>query len=263
VSNTSVSDLKKSFDSWAKMSVASNGNIVTVHVDHKAATRQAIIVALRQAGFTFKTRSEWNAKPAKNSDGADWDYDSIALHHAGNSYSCDADGAAQLRKAEATGFDKFGHLSYHYAISCDGVIYEALDIREKGAHIAGGNRGVIGIVMLADFSVHGEAWKEEYSSKPFLEKLRGLADWGRDKVDVNTDEPTDQQHSALSTLAKVLCRYFPVTMLGGHREFQNIANGQGRACPGVWGMILAEQLRKDLKLGEPAPRPKQKPGERK
>ena len=39
------------------------------------------------------------------------------------------------------------------------MIYEALDIRRKGAHMEGGNTGVIGIVFLADFSVHGDAGK--------------------------------------------------------------------------------------------------------
>lgn len=42
-----------------------------------------------------------------------------------------------MRQAEETDIKSFKHLSYHYAIDCTGVIYEALDIREKGAHLKG------------------------------------------------------------------------------------------------------------------------------
>ena len=62
-----------------------------------------------------------------------------------------------MRQAEAIDIKSFGQVSYHYAVDCQGIIYEALDIRKKGSHIEGGNTGVIGIVFLADFSVRGEA----------------------------------------------------------------------------------------------------------
>jgi hypothetical protein len=127
----------------------------------------AIIVSLRREGYTVETRAQWKAKEPPGSPKRDWDYHGITIHHAGNSFSCEADSAEQLRKAERIDFEKLGHLSYHYVIGCDGLIYEALDIRNKGAHIAVGNAGVIGIVMLADLSVQGGipgkilAWKDE------------------------------------------------------------------------------------------------------
>lgn len=248
-------DLKSGpFDTWALIEAkrAAAVKTVQVKVDNKAATRQAIIVDVRRKGFDFKTRSDWNAKPGEQSDGPDWDYHGIALHHAGNSFSCDADGAAQIRKAEQIDLDRFHHLSYHYAIACDGTIYEALDIREKGAHISKGNAGVIGIVMLADLSVRGESYKEEYAKKSLLGKVLGVFNWGSDKLDVVTDEPPDKQIKALYALVKTLCRFFPVTMLGGHREYQQLATHEGRACPGTYGMILAEMLRQEYKLGAPA-----------
>ena len=241
------------FDTWAVIEAKRAAAVKTVQikVNHKAATRQAIIVALRREGFTFETRSDWKAQPGKNSDGPDWDYHGIALHHAGNSFSCDADGATQLRKAEQIDLKSFGHISYHYAIACDGTIYEALDIREKGAHIASGNTGVIGIVMLADLSVHGEAYKEEYSSKSLFGKIKGAFNWGPDQIDTATDEPPEKQLKALFALVKALRSFFPVTMLGGHREYQKLSTGDGRACPGAYGMILVNMLRSEYKLGEP------------
>lgn len=171
-------DLKIStFDTWAVIEAGRAAAVKTVEVkvDHRAATRQAVVLALRRDGFAFETRSEWNAKPGTLSDGPDWDYHGIAIHHAGNSFSCSADGATQLRKAEQIDIKKFGHISYHYAVACDGSIYEALDIREKGAHIGAGNTGVVGIVLLADLSIHGEAYQREYGKKSVIKRIAGLA----------------------------------------------------------------------------------------
>ncbi|MES2743177.1 MAG: peptidoglycan recognition family protein [Pseudomonadota bacterium] len=247
------SDLKTgTFDTWALIEQRKAADaVVVVKVDDKAATRQAIIAALRRAGFTFKTRSEWKAKQGKNSDGPDWDYHAIALHHAGNSFSCTADGAEQLRKAESIDLASFGHISYHYAIDCAGIIYEALDIREKGAHIASANTGVIGIVMLSDLSERGEAYKKEYASKSLFGKVKGILNWGGDMVDLESDAVNEQQIKALSELVKVLQSRFVIRALGGHQEFQQLATGEGRACPGARGMLLVEMLRRDYKIGPP------------
>ncbi|MDR2853586.1 MAG: peptidoglycan recognition protein family protein [Burkholderiaceae bacterium] len=250
-----IDDLKISdFETVAGMvvkGVAAAVKTVQVEVNHRAATRQAIIVALRKKGFTFETRSDWKAKPGEVKADLDWDYRGIALHHAGNSFSCDANEADQLRQAERIDFKRFGHISYHYAIACDGTIYEALDIREKGAHIEDGNTGVIGIVMLADLSVRGEAYKEEYANKPWLEKIKKINEWALDKIDLTNQKPTDQMTKALFALVEVLLKFFPITMLGGHREFQKIANGEGRACPGYWGMMLVKRLRQNYKIEGP------------
>lgn len=241
------------FDTWAVIEAkrAEAVKTIPIKVDHKAATRQAIIVELRRAKREVKTRSEWKAKDAAKTLNADWDYQGIALHHAGNSFSCEADSDGQIHKIEQIDLKKFKQVSYHYAIGCDGVIYEALDIRNKGSHIAEGNTGVIGIVMLADFSVRGEAYKEEYASKSWFGKIRGVLDWMPDKLDVVTDEPQGPQIEALYTLVKTLCKYFPISALGGHREFQRLATNEGRACPGAYGMILVDMLRRDLGMKGP------------
>jgi hypothetical protein len=107
-------------------------------VNDRAATREAIISSLRRRGVTVKTRSDWHAKMPQVNPPEDWDYTAIALHHAGNSFSCDIGGLDQIRKAEDIDFGSFHQLSYHYAIDCTGIVYEALDIRQKGAHIRNG-----------------------------------------------------------------------------------------------------------------------------
>lgn len=136
-------------------------------------------------------------------------------------------------------------------MACDGSIYEALDIREKGAHIGAGNTGVVGIVLLADLSIHGEAYQREYGKKSVIKRIAGIGEWVPDQFDTTTDEPPEQQLNALSALVKVLCRFFPITKLGGHHEYQALATGEGRACPGAYGMILVKALRREFALEEP------------
>ena len=229
---------------------------VQVGVDHKAATRQAVIVAIRREKVIFRTRSDWKAKPPAKNPEVDWDYSSIALHHAGNSYSCTADGAAELRKAESTDISSFGHLSYHYAIDCNGVVYEALDIRFKGAHIEGGNTGVVGIVFLADLSVAGEAEKYGPGAWNVTKKrgvIAGVKEWlgqENDKADLTHDKPSEKQLEAASVLVKSLLNFFDIEKLGGHREFAK-THGTSRACPGTYGMSIAAQLRREFKLAPP------------
>jgi hypothetical protein len=259
MSDVRTNDLKTgAFDTWTMIETkrAEAVKTVQVKVDNKAATRQAIIVAIRREKVEFKIRSDWKAKEPAISPHADWDYKAIAIHHAGNSYSCTADGAAQLRKAEATDINSFGHLSYHYAIDCQGVVYEALDIRYRGAHIEGGNTGVLGIVFLADLSVHGEAGRYGPGAWNVTKKrgvVAGVKEWlgeQNDKVAVVHDEPTEKQLEAASALLKALLQFFDIKTLGGHREFAK-THGTSRACPGAYGMIIAEQMRRDFKLAAP------------
>lgn len=223
-----------------------------VKVDDKAATRQAIIVALRKRGYTFKTRSDWHAVTPKKTLVPDWDYTQIAIHHAGNSFSCAAAGDEQMRTAQAKEMDgRFDDVSYHYAVDCNGTIYEARDIRFKGAHVDKGNTGIIGIVLLADLSLRGDSWEEEYRKAPWWRKLRGAKDWISDKLDMENDESTDAQLKSLFSLVLVLKTYFHIATLGGHREFQRKATSEGRACPGTYGMAIVQLLRQKYGLSAP------------
>lgn len=259
MSGIDMSGLKRSdFKTTERLQRVAGGEVPTkiVKIDDRAATRQAIIVSLRRSGIAFRTRSEWKAKAPVRSPDADWNYHAIALHHAGNSFSCSADAAEQMREAEAIDFSSFKQLSYHYAIDCQGVIYEALDIREKGAHIEGGNTGVVGIVFLADFSVRGEAEKYGPGVGNVAKKrgvIAGLKEWmgvEKDKLAVAHDEPTDAQIKAVTALTKTLKAHFRINKLGGHREFAK-THGSSRACPGAYGMILANMLREELGVAAP------------
>jgi hypothetical protein len=259
LSDTNKDGIKAStFDTWALIEAnrAAAVKALVVKVDNKAATRQAIIVSLRRSKFMVKTRSDWNARPSSTAPHPDWDYKAIAIHHAGNSYSCAADGVVQLRRAESTDIDSFGHISYHYAIDCQGSIYEGLDIRYRGAHVESGNTGVIGIVFLADLSVRGETEKFGPGAANVANAkgpIAGFKEWLGAKVDAadtSHDEPTERQLEAASALTKVLTQFFPIKTLGGHREFAK-RKGSSRACPGAYGMIVAAQLRRELSLTAP------------
>lgn len=213
--------------------------------------RQAIIDRLR-----IVERPVWHAKNPAIAPDHDWNYHSIAVHHAGNSFSCGAIGVDEMRHAETIDINSFGQVSYHYAVDCEGVIYEALDIRNKGAHIEGGNTGVIGIVFLADFSVRGEAGK--YGPGVLsMAKNRGAIEAGKeflgiqkDKVAFRHDEPGEKQMRVADQLVKTLMEFFPIKKLGGHREFA-ITHGTSRPCPGAYGMIIAEEMRRIFNLAKP------------
>jgi hypothetical protein len=228
-----------------------------VTVNDRAATRQAIIDFIKKQGVKFVERSSWDAHK-HNSDGAvnDWDYQSIALHHAGNSFSCSANSVEQMRKVETIDMGSFNQLSYHYAVDCQGIVYEALDIRLKGAHVEGGNTGIVGIVFLADLSVRGEV--ERYGPGAWNVTVKrgvvaGIREWigeQNDKAEVTHDEPTEPQLAAAEALIKSLTEFFKIEKLGGHREFAK-THGSSRACPGIYGMIIATQMRQALNLAPP------------
>lgn len=201
-------------------------------------------------------RSQWGATDPSSVPHSDWDYRAIALHHAGNSFSCGMNGIEALRTAERIDLGSFGQLSYHYAIDCQGTIYEALDIRHRGAHIEKGNTGVIGIVFLSDFSQRGEAGDHGPGVAPAFKKrgmVGGVSEFlgvQKDKLDFSNDEPSDFQRSAAKNLVSTLKEFFPIKTLGGHREFAAAA-GSSRACPGVHGLAMAQQLRTHFGLMQP------------
>lgn len=222
-----------------------------VALNDKAATRAAIINFIKINKINFIESSEWGAKPSKDVDN-DWYFKSIALHHAGNSFSCGADNLEQLKDIEKTDVSKFKHISYHYAVACDGKVYELLDIRYKGAHISRGNTNVIGIVMMADLSHAGEAYEQEYKNKSWGETARSSLEIINDNLDSTYNTVSRIQENALIILVAALKKYFAVNVLGGHREFQILANAEGRACPGAEGMKVATNLRSRFGLIAPS-----------
>ena len=177
--------------SKATTSPSKNPTPQKIKIDDKAATRAAILTFIKKNGVQVVTNSEWGAKISKEVD-FDWNYKSIAIHHSGNSFSCSSSVSDQLKKVEDIDHKKFDQISYHYAISCDGIVYELLDIRFKGAHIDNGNTGVVGIVMLADLSHPNEAEEQEYSKKGTIERLRNYGSRLADRWDTQYDTVSKQ-----------------------------------------------------------------------
>jgi len=251
-----MSDLKKSEfvtkTDLVESTKEGRPNSYDIKIDDRAATRQAIITKVRDSGYKFTTRSDWGAKPTKAA--SDWEYHSIVIHHAGNSYSCSADGSVLLKKAEATDIQSFGQISYHYAVDCAGNIYEALDVRNKGAHLEKANTGAIGIVFLTDLSKPGESvyYGPKYSEvegigRKIKEILGDINDMTSDPV----EEPPALQVEAALALVGILKDFFNIKKLGGHREFAVALGNPSRACPGYYGLKIAEQMRSVYGISTP------------
>lgn len=225
-------------------------NAVTIAVDDRAATRQAIISRLKQKGFRLRERSSWGARPPKNAlTPSHWNYRDIVIHHAGRSYSCavsEPGATEQIRAAQSYDMDRHGFddIAYHYAVSCLGEVIEARDIRFTGSHVMGDNTGKLGIVLLQNLAEAGEAWQQEYSRKSLWQKFKGSLHIARDAVAFEHAMPTKAQIEALSALISTLDEFFNITALGGHREYQLLAPGnEGRACPGKYGMRVVSEMR--------------------
>ncbi|AIF47827.1 peptidoglycan recognition protein family protein [Dyella japonica] len=235
---------------------SSKDDAIEIRVNNRGAVRQAIFDQLRAKNVQVQERSAWHALDIAKGAEKDWNYDAIAIHHAGNSFSCSADGADQMRKVEAIDVRNFGRVSYHYAIDCQGIIYEALDIRYKGNHIELGNSRVIGIVLLADLSLPGEGMEEgpgiwkKYKEKGMKVAAREFLGIAKDAVDVVYDVPSEAQIESASKLCATLADYFNIVKLGGHREFAKTL-GDNRACPGGYGMTVASMLRRELGVAAP------------
>lgn len=225
-----------------------------VQVDDRAATRSAILNFIKKQQVHVVESSEWGAKPPAKVK-KEWMYKSIALHHAGNSFACNVDARELLKKVEEIDQRDFSQLTYHYAIACDGTVYELLDIRWKGSHISKGNTKVIGIVMLEDLSHSGEAYEQEYSKKSvfrIIKNVKELSGLVKDYFDTSYDTVSQPQEKALTALLSALTKYFAIDILGGHREFQVLANKEGRACPGAEGMKLVKNMRKTFGFVAPS-----------
>jgi hypothetical protein len=255
-----MSDYHYTPEHWSQGDAVSSykgADVVPITVNDRAATREAIIATLKKAGHALVERSSWGAKAPRDAlTPSNWDYSDIVLHHAGHSYSCavNEQGAIeQMKKAQEYDMQSFYDIGYHYALSCTGEIFEARDVRFTGSHVKGDNTGKLGIVLLENLAEAGEAWEQEYSRKSMWEKLKGSLDIGRDAVAFNHEMPTKVEIDALTVLIKTLKQFFNITTLGGHREYQLLApGGEGRACPGKYGMQVVVQMRSTCALAAPS-----------
>jgi len=229
---------------------------IVVRVNDRAATREAIIDSLTLKGLKVVLSSEWDMKPPSKPMERDWDYKSLVFHHAGNSHGCGIDPTKQMSDIETLHLGMgSATVGYHFAVACDGTIYEARDIRYKGEHVALANTGKIGIVLLADLSTRGEAWTKGPSpwkkirGGKFLGGLRELAGQAKDTMDVSVDTATWQQLESLSILCVALKLFFPIEELGGHGEY--VSSDDSRACPDERGLLIAANFRSNLGLYRP------------
>lgn len=243
---------------WTAGQTASNNNkqdAVTISLNDQAATRQAIIGQLKRRGHTLIERSSWHAQsPHPGMRDSHWDYRDIVIHHAGRSYSCGAPSIEEMQRVQSEDMGRsppFNDAGYHYAVSCQGEIYEARDIRFIGEHVDHGNTGKIGIVFLSDFVQAGEAYEQEYKNLSVLDKVKKMKDIVTDQVVAAHDKPTAHQIRAVQILCETLKDFFNIAYLGGHREYQMLSSGKGRACPGNLGMEVVKLLRTKLGLSSP------------
>lgn len=131
----------------------------------------------------------------------------VVVHHAagGDGVSGDIEETVKYLKGIAKMHMKPGHLSaggapeiaYAFVIGANGMIYKTGSILSARWH--SGNKAVnnssVAIMLLGNLHNH---------------------------------PPTEQALEALRYLVSLLCRFYPVTEVGGHRDYR------ATACPGQW-----------------------------
>lgn len=217
---------------------------ISISVNDRAATRQAIIDRVRLSGMNFVERSDWAAQKNRSERMRDdWYYSKIAIHHAGRSFSC-GPGSLQLQEIQQMQMGKSkaasDDIGYHYALDCFGDIYEGRDIRFKGENVHNYNTGVIGIVLLENLADPDEGGD---GVARFREILSGIG-FGK-RVEV-----PDDQRRALTAFVNILRDFFNLNTIGGHREFPGQLNA-GKICPGNVGLALVKGLRASTGLSAP------------
>ncbi|HEX4552267.1 peptidoglycan recognition family protein [Pseudomonas sp.] len=206
---------------------------VPISVNDRAATRQAIIDKVRAMRHTFTERSSWGALKGKNGMASDWDYTMIALHHAGRSHRCSQPGLGQIQGIQKEHVDQgYDDIGYHYAIDCNGGVYEARDIRLQGSSVLKFNTGLIGIVLLENLTEADEG-DDLYATGREIAEFVGVK---------TSDTVSAVQIDALLMLISTLKTVFHIKHFGGHREYPGQA-AEGKICPGNIGMELVRQIR--------------------
>ncbi len=120
----------------------------------------------------------------------------ITVHCSATKADMDVDAKMIDSWHRQKGFLKIG---YHFVIKRDGTIEPGRRLDEPGAHVAGFNKGNIGICMAG----------------------------GLDKEGKPQDNFTEEQYKSLDSLLTLLEEDFPNAELRGHRDFPNV----NKACP--------------------------------
>lgn len=165
----------------------------------------------------IESREDWGQVTPKYSDMEnDWHYDTIVIHHSGDS------GYKTPREIERLHMDErsWDDVGYHFMVGPEGNFYEGRSLIYKGSHVGGANGRKIGILVMGDF--HPQWW------------------------DFDDDELGEKQKAAVVTLIQGLKNLFPhVDKLGGHRDFKK------SECPGDTLYAQLPYLRKKTELNAP------------
>lgn len=210
---------------------------VTITVNDRAATREAIIRKVRELGHGYVSRSAWGAVKGNSGMESDWDYTMVALHHAGRSYECVGGSDQMLETQEVHMEQGYDDIGYHFGIDCSGMIYEGRDIRLKGSSVRNYNTGVIGVVLLNNLTTAEEGGDLVAFGRETLES------WGHN----TTNTIPAAQIDGVVNLVKALKSVFVIKHFGGHREYPGQLS-EGKICPGNVGMELVRAIRADTNL---------------
>jgi hypothetical protein len=228
------------FNTTAKAQEVKPGQLLvplTITVNDRAATREAIIRKVRELGYRYVSRSAWGAVKGNKGMESDWDYTMVALHHAGRSYECGG-GSGQMLETQEEHMDQgYDDIGYHFGIDCSGVIYEGRDIRLKGSSVRNYNTGVIGIVLLSNLTTADEGDDLVAFGREALES------WGHNTTNIIPAAQID----GMVNLVKALKSVFVIKHFGGHREYPGQLS-DGKICPGNVGMELVRAIRSDTNL---------------
>ncbi|SAK99026.1 hypothetical protein AWB81_05661 [Caballeronia arationis] len=102
------------------------------------------------------------------------------------------------------------------------------------------NTGVIGIVLLENLTTPDEG-------RDGIAMVRELFDA------IGFNERTrvpERQKQSLEAFIAILREFYYIDTLGGHREFPGQL-GEGKTCPGNFGLALVKDLRKSTGLSAP------------
>ncbi len=231
--------INKTIKVYADITKPRKEAVLTIKVIEDKKYKHDMIACINtKAGVT--SRASWGAtgpwqdggifSPSRKLPDEHWGYDTITIHHAGNTESDTPHDIEEKQKSE------FVEIAYHFMIAKNGKIFEGRPLRYKGAH-AFPNSHKIGILLIGDFSEAGEL-ETLCPNAGFIEKFHDNRD-----TEYNHTMP-DSQKKSLQLLCEVLISCLKIEHLGGHREHADDC----RACPGNIAMAVVRDLRKKFNL---------------
>jgi len=162
-------------------------------------------------------RASWGASRPKKELDPDWDYDTIVVHHSGDS------GEKSAKAIQTKHFSKdFDDIAYEYVVTLEGQILEGRHLAFKSAGNSEHNTGKVAIIVAGDFE--HQIWDDD-------------------------DDPTQVAIDAVVKIANALKVHFPITKLAGHRDLPR-AKGDTE-CPGTELYKFMDEMRTKTGLAGP------------